>query len=71
MRNVGPQHVLELNNVRGRRHVLKIQRSNSINVLEDPRKLPGHRLDLGLAEAEAGQLRHMQYLLALNHGGRF
>lgn len=71
MRHIGPQHVLELNNMRRRRDALKVKRSNSIDVLEDARKLPGHGLDLSLAEAQAGQLRHVQYLLPIDHGGRF
>ena len=54
MRNIGPKHVLELNHMGGRRDALEVKRSNSIDVLEDSRKLPGHRLDLSLAEAQAG-----------------
>jgi hypothetical protein len=71
VRPVGPKHVLKLNNVRGRRYVVKIQRSNSIDVLEDPRKLPGHSLNLCVAETQAGQPGNVKYLLSLNHGGRF
>lgn len=71
MRHIGPKHVLKLNHVRGRRHVVEIKRSDPINVLEDPRKLPGHGLDLCLSEAQASQFCHVQYLLSLDHGGRF
>lgn len=71
MRQIGSQYVLKLNYVRGRRYVLKVKRGNSINVLEDPGKLSGHSLDLSLAEAQASQLRYVEYLLSLNHGGRF
>ncbi len=71
MRHVGPQHVLQLDHVRGRLYVVEVELGDPVDVLEDPRKLPGHRLDLLLGEAEAGQLRHVQYLLSLDHGGRF
>jgi len=71
MRHVGAKDVLELNHVRGRRHVIEIKRRNPIDVLEDPRKLAGHGLDLSLGKAQTGQLGNVQYLLSLNHGGRF
>jgi hypothetical protein len=54
MRHIRPQRILELNDVGGRRYVLEVKRGDSIDVLEDPRKLAGHGLDLSLTEAEAG-----------------
>jgi hypothetical protein len=71
MRQIGPQHVLKLNHVRGRRDVIEVKRSNPIDVLEDARKLPGHGFDLSLGKAQASQLRNVEYLLSLDHGGRF
>jgi hypothetical protein len=71
VRQIGPKHVLELNYMRGRLDSTEVQRGYAIDVLEDSRKLSGHRLDLSLGEAQAGQLRNVEYLLSLDHGGRF
>jgi hypothetical protein len=71
MRDVGAQNVLQLYHVRGRLDPVEVQSGNSVDVLEDARELAGHPLDLILGEAEAGQLRNVQYLLSLDHGGRF
>lgn len=67
MWHIGPKHVLKLNHVRSRRDVIKVKRSNSIDVLEDPRKLPGHSLNLHLTEAQASQSGDMKYLLPIDH----
>lgn len=67
MWHIRPQHVLELNDMRGRRHVLQIKLTDSVDVRKDPGKLPGHRLDLLLRQTQPGKLRHMKYLLPLDH----
>ena len=69
VRQVGPQHVLQLDHVRGGLDVVEVERGDPVDVLEDPRELPGHRLDLLVAEAEPGQLGDVENLLALDHGG--
>ena len=71
VRHVGTQDVLQLDHVRGRLDVIEVQLGDPVDVLEDPRELARHALDLLLGEAEAGQLCHVQYLLSLDHGGRF
>lgn len=71
MGNVSAQNILQLDHVRGRLNVIEVKLGDPVDVLEDPRELAGHPLDLLLGEAEAGQLCHVQYLLSLDHGGRF
>jgi len=71
MWDVGAQDVLQLDHVRGRLDVVEVQLGDPVDVLENPRELARHPLDLLLGEAEAGQLRYVKYLLALDHGGRF
>ena len=66
-RHVRPQHVLQRDHVRGRLDPLEVELADPVDVLEDPRELAGHLLDLLLGEAEAGQPGHVQYLLALDH----
>ena len=55
MRLVRAQHVLELDHVGGRLDVVEVELADPVDVLEDPRELAGHPLDLLLGEAEAGQ----------------
>jgi len=71
MGHISAQDVLQLDHVRGRFDIVEVQLGDPVDVLEDPRELARHPLDLPLGEAEAGQLRHVQYLLSLDHGGRF
>jgi hypothetical protein len=40
-------------------------------MVEHGRELPGHRLDLLLAQSKARQAGDVQYLLAGNHSGAF
>ena len=68
-RLVGAQDVLQLDDVRGRLDLVEVERGDPVDVLEDPGELAGHPLDLLLGEAEPGQLRDVQYLFSLDHGG--
>lgn len=48
-------------------NVVEIELSDPIDVLEDPRKLSGHRLHLPLREAQPGELRNVQHLISVDH----
>jgi hypothetical protein len=39
-------------------------------VLEDLRELPGHAVDLVVAQLQARELRHMEDLVPVDHRGR-
>jgi len=67
MRHIRPQHILKLNHMRRRLNPVEVQRGYAVDMLEDPRKLPSHRLNLFIGEAQPGQLRNVQYLRSLNH----
>jgi hypothetical protein len=56
-----------LDDVRGGRDVLEIELGDPIDVLEDPRELPGHALDLLVGEPQPRQARDVEHLLSLDH----
>jgi hypothetical protein len=45
----------------------EIQIPDPVDMLEDPRELPHHRLHFLLGETQTGKLGDMQDLIALNH----
>ena len=65
---VGPQDVLERDDVRGRLDALEVERGDPVDVLEDPRQRAAHRLDPGVVELEPGEPGDVDDLLAIDHG---
>ena len=63
----GAQHVLELDHVRGRLDPVEVELGDPVDVLEDPRELAGHPLDLLVGEPQAGEPRDVQDLVAVDH----
>src|SRR5512133_1573688 len=66
-RLVGPQDVIEVDDVRGRLDPLEVELVDAVDVLENPRELARHRLDLVVCEPEAGEAGDVQHLLAIDH----
>ena len=54
--------------MRGRLDVVEVERGDPVDVLEDPRELAGHPLDLLLGELEPREPGDVQDLLAIDHG---
>src|SRR5207248_2996891 len=54
-RLVGPEHVLQGDHVGGRLDAVEVELGDVLDVLEDPRQLAGHPLDLLVVELQAGQ----------------
>src|SRR5205085_12185798 len=59
--------VLELDDVRSRLHLLQVELTDPLDVIEDRGQLTGHPLDLGLAQAQPGQASHVEHLIPLDH----
>ena len=55
----------------GRFHFVEVELGDPVHVLEDSGQFARHLLHLLLAEAKAGEPRHVQHLLAVNHGGKY
>ena len=55
----------------GRLDFVEVELGDPVDVLEDPGELPGHRLDLFLAEGEAGQTGDVENLLAVDHAEQY
>ena len=53
--------------MRGRLDLVEVERGDPVDVLEDPRELAGHPLDLVLGELEPRQAGDVQDLLAIDH----
>src|SRR3954451_10057981 len=61
------QHVLELDDMAGRLDVVQLELLDLLDVVEDPRQLRGHLLDLVLGQPQARKLGDVQYLVAADH----
>ena len=67
-RLVGAQHVLDLDDVRGRRHVGEVaELADLLDVVEDARELLAHALELLLAQLEAGEAGDVEDLVTAQH----
>ncbi len=53
--------------MRGGNHVVQVQLADPPDVIEDPGKLAGHPLHLGLGKPQPGQYGYVKYLLPLDH----
>ena len=51
----------------GRRHALEVELADLLDVVEHVRQLRGHALDLVVAQLEAREARHVQYLIPIEH----
>jgi hypothetical protein len=67
-RLVGAQRVGDLDGVRGRRDAVEVELADLLDVLEDVRQLIGDLGDLLIGELQTRQPRHVQDLLAIDHG---
>jgi hypothetical protein len=57
--------------VRGRLDPVEIERGDPLDVLEDPRQLAGHPLDLVVGQPKACQPSYVEDLLAVDHRAGF
>ena len=64
---VGPQHVLQRDHVRGRLDPLQVQIPDPVDVLEDPDSSPTIVSTSSSERRRRASLRHVQYLLPLDH----
>ena len=55
--------------MRGRLDPVEVELGDPVDVLEDPRQLARHPLDLLVGEPQPGQPRDVQHLLPVDHGG--
>jgi len=53
--------------MRSRRHVIEIQSSDPIDMLQNPRQLPSHPFNLTLIKPQPSQPRDMKNLFPLDH----